>query len=185
MKTEAFGVQRLVDIIRKISMWFFKRRGGIIIEAQHLEAPLASEQTPENGYAVAEGATNVRRVGRDVECSNPGNGGNIYIRAGKGWRGGRHGVIEFQSPEEKLWIRLHPDGSVEFGPDYNPDEAARDFWNGLGASNPTLALDRMESALNALNALKARIEELGFAPYVFETTTNTRGKTIWERLKEM
>ncbi len=33
-------------------------------------------------------------------------------------------------------VKIHPDGSLEYGPDYTPDEAARVFWSALGNGAP-------------------------------------------------
>jgi hypothetical protein len=44
---------------------------------------------------------------------------------------------------------LRPDGTVEFGPDYHPDEAARAFWEGLAGRNPLLPRLRALEAAGA------------------------------------
>ncbi len=36
----------------------------------------------------------------------------------------------------EVWVRLMPDGTIEFGPDYNPTETTRIFWEHLAATNP-------------------------------------------------
>ncbi|MFE0470497.1 hypothetical protein ACFW2V_02625 [Streptomyces sp. NPDC058947] len=34
-------------------------------------------------------------------------------------------------------VKIHPDGTLEYGPDYDPDEAARRFWEATRIHMPT------------------------------------------------
>ncbi len=36
----------------------------------------------------------------------------------------------------KVAVTIRPDGSVEFGEDYSPDEAATAFWLAVGRNHP-------------------------------------------------
>jgi hypothetical protein len=46
-------------------------------------------------------------------------------------------VLEIYGPTRELLVRLDMDGSVEFGATYQPQEAARLFWQLLGECMPT------------------------------------------------
>ena len=55
----------------------------------------------------------------------------------------------------QLMVRYNQDGSVSFGPDYTPTEAARVFWEVLAACNPLRA---------EVERLKAQVQELSIRP---------------------
>lgn len=77
--------------------------------------------------------------GEDVEvmAANVGGaGGDLTIRGGLGTPGHRDGVIRIQRPDGRDLVIIYPDGVVEFGPDYDPDETARAFWQVLGELRP-------------------------------------------------
>ena len=65
-----------------------------------------------------------------------GAGGNLTIRGGLGTPGHRDGVIQILRPDGRILTTIYPDGIVEFGPDYDPDETARAFWQVLGELCP-------------------------------------------------
>jgi hypothetical protein len=54
----------------------------------------------------------------------------------------------------KTFVTLRPDGTVEFGADYQPDETARAFWLGLAERNPLQA---------RIAALEDRAAEMQFS----------------------
>jgi hypothetical protein len=59
----------------------------------------------------------------------------------------------------KMMATLRPDGTVEFGPDYTPDAAARAFWEGVAEHNPLLPrLAALEAAIAAAIAACDRID---------------------------
>lgn len=33
-------------------------------------------------------------------------------------------------------VTIRPDGTIEFGKDYNPNDAAREFWKAIGIAKP-------------------------------------------------
>ena len=45
-------------------------------------------------------------------------------------------ILEVRRDAIKPIVTVHPDGTVEYGPDYNPDEAARIFWEAIGSHRP-------------------------------------------------
>lgn len=42
-------------------------------------------------------------------------------------------VICISGTDGKMLAGIKPDGSIEYGPNYAPDEAARTFWRAIGA----------------------------------------------------
>lgn len=57
--------------------------------------------------------------------------------------------LVIQTPAVSVY--LYPDGSIAFGPDYQPDPIARAFWEQLAAANPLLPRVReLETATRAL-----------------------------------
>lgn len=40
------------------------------------------------------------------------------------------------APNGKMLVRIHADGSLEYGEDYDPDKAAKVFWEALAANAP-------------------------------------------------
>lgn len=62
-------------------------------------------------------------------------------------------VFSIGVPSAKPLVTLRGDGTVEFGPDYDPDETARAFWEGLAARNPLLAeVERLRALLTQAEA---------------------------------
>lgn len=49
---------------------------------------------------------------------------------------GMDGTIAFITGSGKVAVTFHPDGRVEVGPDFTPDEAAKVFWEAVIAMNP-------------------------------------------------
>lgn len=46
-------------------------------------------------------------------------------------------VMEIR-PQGKLMVRVLPTGEIEYGEDYDPDEAARIFWNAIAKHMPAI-----------------------------------------------
>ena len=40
-------------------------------------------------------------------------------------------TIVIQGADRQPLVSIHPDGTLEYGPGYDPDEAARRFWDAL------------------------------------------------------
>lgn len=40
-------------------------------------------------------------------------------------------TIVIHGADRQPMVSIHPDGTLEYGPDYDPDEAARTFWDAL------------------------------------------------------
>lgn len=47
-------------------------------------------------------------------------------------------VIAIRDEHGRLQVAIHPDGRLEYGPDYQPDEAARTFWEAVQRFTPSL-----------------------------------------------
>lgn len=67
----------------------------------------------------------------------------------------RHGdgfafVFQFGANEPELAVRLRYDGSMEYGPNYKPDEAAQNFWESMREQNPYLQVV-LQSRLMLMN----------------------------------
>ena len=64
-----------------------------------------------------------------------------------------------------LLVSLKPDGTIEYGPDYEPDEAARTFWNAmmryrLLTDERLVIVQHMEALLTRLGAADLHAESL-------------------------
>lgn len=46
-------------------------------------------------------------------------------------------VISISGDDGVPLVRIHPDGTLEYGPNYTPDEAARTFWDAMRHHLPT------------------------------------------------
>jgi hypothetical protein len=44
----------------------------------------------------------------------------------------------------KILVGIYPDGTIEYGPDYKPDKAAKQFWESLGEYFPCPKPGRLE-----------------------------------------
>lgn len=81
----------------------------------------------------------------------------------------------------KALVTLKTDGTLEFGEDYDPDEAARIFWQSVADGNPLLGENtRLRAALvEAVELLGDRAEEETVGPGVIGAMvvmTNALGK---------
>lgn len=69
-------------------------------------------------------------------------------------------------PGGKMMVTVHMDGRLEYGEDYNPDDAARIFWNAMrchmpSGSNPALGSYTSEELINELAQRSPDIREAG------------------------
>lgn len=46
-------------------------------------------------------------------------------------------VISISGGDGAWLVKIHPDGTLEYGPGYTPDEAARSFWDAMRIYLPT------------------------------------------------
>lgn len=78
----------------------------------------------------------------------------------------------------KTYVSIHADGTIEYGEDYKPDEAAQAFWAGVGRVGQLY--DAAEDMLAALIAARGVISEKQ-APLTFQricdAITKARGAT--------
>lgn len=55
---------------------------------------------------------------------------NTYIRDPLYW------IFQIHGPDGSMLVGLHPDGSLEYGPGYDPDDAAKVFWQAMTRHSP-------------------------------------------------
>ena len=46
-------------------------------------------------------------------------------------------TITINGENDSPLVKIHPDGTLEYGPDYDPDEAASRFWEAMRLHMPT------------------------------------------------
>jgi len=66
---------------------------------------------------------------------------------------------------QRILVVIKPDGQVEFGPEYRPDDAAMVFWEAMGRQRyqfeeRLILIQHMEALLTRLGAADMRLEEL-------------------------
>ena len=45
-------------------------------------------------------------------------------------------TLQINGSHSEMLVAIKPDGTIKYGPDYTPDEAARAFWEALGTRSP-------------------------------------------------
>lgn len=45
-------------------------------------------------------------------------------------------ILEIRNSNNEVLVTLRPDGTLEYGPSYNPDDTAKIFWNAITNHNP-------------------------------------------------
>lgn len=87
----------------------------------------------------------------------------------------QEGPLGSQSPRDlvigtsanRILVRIKPDGRIEYGPDYTPDEAAVVFWEEMGRRRL-----EMEERLLLIQHMEAVLTRLGAADLRNEAATN-------------
>lgn len=65
------------------------------------------------------------------------------------------------APENRLLVRLFPDGHLEYGPDYDPDDAARRFWEAIAQFAPrgiVFTSEQLEYIKHAVGYTQERLD---------------------------
>ena len=91
---------------------------------------------------------------------------------------------------ERILVTIKPDGRVEFGPEYRPDEAAMVFWEAMGRQRfayeeRILIIQHMEAILTRLGAADLQLENLRRASAEGDTEATQQAAHAHVRLERL
>jgi len=70
------------------------------------------------------------------------------------------GTLLCIAPKNKLLVRLFPDGTIEYGSDYDPDETAQVLWQAVANWAPELKIAELQTEVNQLKERARLADEL-------------------------
>jgi hypothetical protein len=92
------------------------------------------------------------------------------------------GDLVIATSKDRMLVRIHPDGTLTFGPEYTPDEAAVEFWTAMARRR--LETEQRLIQFHAQEQLLARVAQADFSYEHAQARTRGEDATEHDRLME-